>query len=305
MQTVIKFMLTSWGYDPVLTNNGEHAWEILRSPAAPRLALLDWMIPGIDGVELCRRVRAAGREPYTYILLLSARSNSADLVLAMNAGADDYVRKPFDAQEFRARVNAGSRIVRLQRDLLAAREELRAQATRDSLTGVLNHAHILEVLARELDRCNRAGRPLGTALVNLDRFRHINDSFGHQAGDEVLREAARRLRAAAPANASIGRYGGGEFLVVVPEAGAALLRENAAGLRRAIGDAAFTAGAASFPVACSVGVASCEIPFGSDATSLLREADESLYWAKRESRAQSAAAPPAADPLASRAAARS
>jgi two-component system, cell cycle response regulator len=282
MQTVIKFMLISWGYDPILVPDGARAWEILQGNSSPRLALLDWMLPGMDGVEICRRVRAAGKEPYTYVVLLSARSEAADLVRAMEAGADDYLTKPFDAGELRVRLNAGSRILRLQEQLVAAREALREQASRDSLTGLLNHAYVLGALECELERADADGRPIAILLADLDRFRHINDSFGHPAGDEVLREFGRRLIGAAPADAAVGRYGGEEFLVVLPGYDGAAAQGVADRIGEAVGDTVFTAGAASFPVTCSIGVACRERPFASDVMGRLRQADEALFFAKRE-----------------------
>jgi two-component system, cell cycle response regulator len=287
MQTVIKFMLSSWGYQPVLTVNGSEAWEILRGEGAPRLALLDWMMPGVDGVELCRRVRAAGREPYTYLMLLSGRTDSSDLIRAMEAGADDYLRKPFDAQELRVRLNAGRRIIQLQEQLVAAREELRDQTMRDSLTGLLNHAHILAALQEAL----RGDEPVSVLLADLDRFRQINDSFGHPAGDDVLREFCRRFRAVLPSNAALGRYGGEEFLAVLPRCDSSTARALAELLRDAVRTETFTAGAAAFPVTCSVGIACCENPHTSDAPTLLRQVDEALFWAKRECRNVSTVAP--------------
>jgi len=295
MQTVIKFMLSSWGYEPILTVNGSDAWEILGGTGAPRLALLDWMMPGVDGVELCRRVRAAAREPYTYLMLLSGRSDSADLVRAMDAGADDYLRKPFDAQELRVRLSAGRRIIQLQEQLVAAREELRAQTMRDSLTGLLNHAHILAALQDAL----RGDEPVSVLLADLDRFRQINDSFGHPAGDEVLREFCRRFRAALPPDAAVGRYGGEEFLAVLPGCGSSAARELAERVRDVVRTETFTAGAAAFPVSCSVGIACCENPYTSDAAALLRQVDEALFWAKRECRNVTTVAPdlnPPAEP---------
>jgi two-component system, cell cycle response regulator len=284
MQTVIKFMLSSWGYEPILTVNGTDAWEILRGNDAPRLAILDWMMPGIDGVELCRRVRAAGKEPYTYLMLLSARTEGADLIRAMDGGADDYLRKPFDAQELRVRLSAGRRIIELQEELVAAREALRAQATCDSLTGLLNHAHILGALQGALQEALRRNEPVSVLLADIDRFRHINDSFGHPAGDEVLREFCRRFRAVLPADASLGRYGGEEFLAVLPHCDSPAARALAEQLRAMVGDEPFNAGAASFSVSCSVGISSCDEPQTGDAAALLRKVDEALFWAKRECR---------------------
>jgi two-component system cell cycle response regulator len=284
IQSVLKFMLVSWSYEPLIASDGSEAWKILQSDSAPRIAILDWNMPGIDGLEICRRLRASASEPYTYVLLLTARTEAADLVVGIEAGADDYLRKPFNAPELRARVHAGSRIIKLQEQLLAAREALREQATRDALTGLFNHACILKELDRELARANQKNRPLAVLNIDIDRFRQINDSFGHPAGDEVLRETGRRLRAAAPEGASIGRYCGKEFLVVLPGCDAASANAHAARFRNALEVSIFSAGAASFPVSCSVGVA-CR-PTGGSCSSdiLLREADEALVWAKRESR---------------------
>src|SRR4051812_29637418 len=183
-------MLTWWGYQPLLVRDGREAWEILQREDAPRLALLDWMMPGMDGPELCRRVRAAGREPYIYILLLTARSESQDLIEGMDAGADDYLTKPFNAHELRVRIRAGRRILDLQ-------DALREQATHDGLTGLLNRNSILEKLDEEVARSARTEEPLSVLMADLDKFKSINDTYGHLAGDAVLREAARRLKAAA------------------------------------------------------------------------------------------------------------
>lgn len=288
MQTVVKFMLTSWGYDPILTVDGRDAWQILQRDAAPRLALMDWMMPGMEGVEICRQVRAAGREPYTYIVLLSARDSGADLVKAMDAGADDYLRKPFDAQELRVRLKAGQRIIQLQEQLLTARENLREQARRDPITGLLNHAAILATLDGELETAGAAS--VAILLADLDRFRRINDTFGRPAGDAVLREFALRVQAALPPAATVGRYGGGEVLIVLPGFDAAAAQPLVARIVDAIATERFNIGAASFPVTCSVGLASSDTTGGPDASGLLRSADESLFWARRDGRNQVAAA---------------
>ena len=153
-QSMLKTMLTRWGYEAVMARDGTEAWNILESDA-PRLAVLDWMMPGIDGVEICRKIRSANREPYVYILLLTARTESQDLIEGMDAGADDYLTKPFNAHELRVRIRAGRRILDLQAELLRAREALREQATHDGLTGLLNRTSIMEKLDDELSRSAR------------------------------------------------------------------------------------------------------------------------------------------------------
>jgi diguanylate cyclase (GGDEF)-like protein len=284
IQTVLRNMLTHWGYDVVQADDGLNAWKILESDNAPRLAIVDWMMPGLHGPDLCRRIRAAAREPYTYVLLLTSRSDATDIVEGLDAGADDYLTKPFHAQELRARVRAGRRIVKLQEQLLSAREALRDRATFDPLTRLYNRPSILEVLDREMARTDRESLPLSVILADVDRFRQVNDSFGPMAGDLVLRECANRIRAVAPSPASAGRYAGEEFLVVLPGTSRIAAQAIASKIRASIGSEPFAAGAASFPVTCSVGAAGRELPYTSDALSLLRDAHESLAAAKIEAR---------------------
>jgi diguanylate cyclase (GGDEF)-like protein len=174
------------------------------------------MMPGLSGPEVCRLVRQAARESYTYILLLTSRSLREDLIEGMEAGADDYVTKPFDTHELKVRLRAGTRVIELQSELLQARETLREQATRDSLTRLWNRSSILETLEREVARSRREHRPVGVVIVDLDHFKHVNDTYGHLVGDAVLVEAGRRMQAGIRDYDAIGRYGGEEFLVVLP-----------------------------------------------------------------------------------------
>ncbi len=145
----LRSQLRRWGYEVVEAVDGDAAWAILSMPDTPRLAILDWMMPGLDGIELCRRIRAQAQEPYVYAILLTGREERADVVVGLEAGADDYVTKPFDAQELRVRVRAGERICDLQHELVAARESLRYEATHDHLTGVWNRAAVIDALHRE------------------------------------------------------------------------------------------------------------------------------------------------------------
>ena len=282
-QSMLKMMLTKWGYQAVVARSGTEAWSILASENAPRLAVLDWMMPGMDGVEICRAIRSANREPYIYILLLTARTDSQDLIEGMDAGADDYLTKPFNAHELRVRLHAGRRILDLQEELLKAREALREQATHDGLTGLLNRNSILETLDDELSRAARANQPVSVVMADLDRFKSINDCHGHLAGDAVLREAARRLKAAARRYDSVGRYGGEEFLIVLPGCDAADAAVQAERMRDAIGATPFLTPAQPVLVTGSMGVA-CSFHCAPGA--LLREADGALYGAKAKGRNQ-------------------
>ncbi len=288
-QSMLKSMLTKWGYEARMTLNGLEAWEAMQAADAPRLAVLDWMMPRMDGVEVCRRIRAAAREPYVYVLLLTARTESQDLVEGMEAGADDYLTKPFNAQELRVRLRAGRRILDLQQQLMEARESLRVQATHDALTGLLNRGRVLEVLLTEIARSERELRPLALLMVDLDRFKQVNDTGGHMAGDAVLREAARRMKAVTRHYDSPGRYGGEEFLIVLPGCSAQDARTQAERLREAVAREPFAAAGKLLAVTCSIGVSSRGACGAGDADRLIREADSALYAAKHEGRNRVAA----------------
>jgi diguanylate cyclase (GGDEF)-like protein len=276
----LQTFLRRWDYDVTVTCDGVEAWEALQQEGAPRMALLDWMMPGMDGVEVCAEVRKRGPEPYVYILLLTAKSRTQDVVEGIEAGADDYLAKPFDTHELKARLNTGRRIIELQDELIRAREQLRLQATQDALTGLWNHAAILDILRREIDRSRREGTPVGVMMADLDHFKHINDTYGHPAGDEVLRQVAQRMRSAVRAYDSIGRYGGEEFLVVAPGSDAANTFQQAERLRAAVCEVVPIGGGPEIPVTLSLGVSSASEPDEMDWDTLLRAADTALYQAK-------------------------
>lgn len=281
-RAMLSSMLTKWGYDVEAACDGNEAWRVLHDDRAPRLAILDWMMPGADGVEICRRVRAEGREPYIYILLLTSRNESQDLVEGMDAGADDYITKPFNTHELRVRLRAGRRILDLQEELVRAREALREEATHDGLTGLLNRRALLEVVEAEAERAGRDERPLAVLLADLDRFKTINDTHGHLAGDAVLREAARRMKSVIRRYDGLGRYGGEEFLAVLPGSDGEAARAEAERVRQAVAAEPFSFGDASVEVTCSIGVAWSTAPAGADA--LVRQADVALYVAKNRGR---------------------
>jgi diguanylate cyclase (GGDEF)-like protein len=284
IQSVLANMLAKWGYEPVVVCDGNQAWEALQQPDGPHLAILDWMMPGLNGVDICRAVRAAGREPYVYILLLTSRNDSHDLVEGMDAGADDYLTKPFQAHELRVRLRAGRRILDLQQQIMAAREALREQATHDGLTGLLNRNAILETLHKELARANRESHAVSVLMVDLDRFKQINDTHGHAAGDAVLRESARRMREAVRSYDSVGRCGGEEFLIVLPGCDSRSAVTQAERVRDGLAATPLFAGQHSLVVTCSIGASSRPHPSEADADELLRDADAALYRAKSEGR---------------------
>ena len=289
---LLRMILGHWGYEVVVASDGSEALDRLKADPSIRLAVVDWMMPRLDGLGVCRRLREERQEPYVYILLLTARSQKEDVVQGMEAGADDYLSKPFDTRELRARLRAGERIIDLQDELLAAREVLGEQATHDSLTGLWNHGAILDILVRELARSQRTDKPLGLVMVDLDHFKQVNDTYGHLAGDAVLREAARRMRSLVRPYDEIGRYGGEEFLVVVPECDSSGALKQAERLLGGLQGAAVPAPAGAIPVTASVGVVACDhpkelaalCPAEEGAMLLLRAADIALYRAKAAGR---------------------
>lgn len=287
---VLEAFLVKWGYKVVTATDGLDALRILESDAAPPLAVLDWMMPGLEGPQVCQRVRAHPERPYVYILLLSARSQRDDLLQGLESGADDYLTKPFDAQELRARLHVGRRILDLQNNLISAREELRFRATHDELTGLSNRRVVLEAIAREHARHRREGGNFGVILIDLDHFKNINDSHGHLAGDAVLKEAALRMTTSVRPYDTVGRYGGEEFLVLAPScdpAGAVKLAER---IRESIQAApiASDAGPISITASCGISVSTAAKPL--DPHELLRLADEALYRAKEHGRNRSESA---------------
>ena len=280
---LLEETLRSWNYEVVVACDGAEAWRILDGPDAPLLAILDWMMPGHTGPELCQLVRRKAKEPYTYILLLTSRNEKEDVVTGMNAGADDYITKPFNKHELQVRLRAGTRIVELQEQLLNTREALRIQATRDYLTNLWNRSAILDQLERELSRSWREGEPVGVVLGDLDHFKAINDTWGHAAGDLALREAAERMGASLRPYDSLGRYGGEEFLLVLPGATLEDTIWLADRVRLAIRNEPVVWQKANLQLSCSFG---CTSGLGGrvSAEELIRVADEALYAAKRGGR---------------------
>lgn len=281
---LLEATLRKWEYEVITASDGAEAWEVLQAPNAPAIAILDWVMPGLTGPEVCRLVRQRSGEPYTYLLLLTSKSLKEDLVEGMESGADDYLVKPFDQHELKVRLRAGRRIVELQWELVRAREALREQATKDSLTGVWNRLSILEILERELQRSQREGTPVAVVLADLDHFKAVNDTFGHFAGDAVLREAVRRMQSCCRGYDSLGRYGGEELLLILPGCQGESAEGQAERMRAAIENTPLMLGEEPYHLTCSFGVTWSEPGKCCSPEALIRSADEALYRAKRAGR---------------------
>jgi two-component system, cell cycle response regulator len=278
--------LRRWGYEVVVACDGNEAWQILQSENAPKIAILDWMMPGLTGPEVCRRVRATAKDKdiYTYILLLSSKSQREDLIEGMESGADDYLTKPFDQHELQVRLRPGVRILELQHELISAREELRDQATKDFLTRIWNRSSILDILSRELQRGLRENRPVGLVLADLDKFKSVNDTYGHFAGDAVLREFVRRMSGSIRPYDAIGRYGGEEFLIVLPGCDVNVTERQAERMREALANDPMSFNEEAQLVTCSFGATAWVPGIAVSEEALIRVADDALYAAKRQGR---------------------
>ena len=281
---LLQVCLTGWGYEIVVVADGTEAWQQLERGDGPSIAIIDWMMPGMDGLEICRRVRAQAREPYVYVLLLTERHQQDDVVAGLKSGADDFMTKPFDERELRARLRVGERIVQLQTELVAAREAMRSFAVFDALTGLPNRTAILQTLAKELNRTRRERAPLSVGLVDIDHFKQINDTYGHLAGDAVLRQAAVRLQAPLRSYEAVGRWGGEEFLIILPGCDAQVAHLVTDRVRSAVAGEPLLIEGASVSITCSVGLATtCEGRIVQP-LELVSAADLALYRAKANGR---------------------
>ncbi len=279
----LSAVLGHWGYEVTAVADGDAAWSVLMSEESPRLVILDWKMPGREGPAICADLRRQDRPGYFYVILLTALGSRDALVEGMEAGADDFITKPFEPEELRVRLRAGKRILELEAELTASREAYREQAAHDALTGVLSRRAILETLERELSRARRSRTSVAVALCDVDHFKLVNDRYGHQAGDSVLVEIARRMTSALRDSDVVGRVGGEEFLAVLPGADRTTGLAVAERIRAAVSALPVDLPSGSLPVTVSIGVAAKP---GEPVTAdlLVSAADRALYLAKDEGR---------------------
>jgi two-component system, cell cycle response regulator len=275
---LLEAALVRMGHTVVVVSEGLAAIDALVAVDGPRIAILDWMMPGADGLAVCRAVRQRAT-PYVYVILLTARHSQADMVAALDAEADEFLTKPFDAIELRGRLHAGERILQLQEGLLLARDALQHQASHDHLTGLWNRRMALQQLERELQRSARDRSELAVILADVDHFKRINDTYGHATGDAVLQEVAGRLRSVVRDHEYLARYGGEEFLILLPGCPAVNAVGVAERARASIAADPVMVGGLPVSVRISLGVASTA-EAGIDAAVLIASADAALYQAK-------------------------
>ncbi|HYM08298.1 MAG TPA: diguanylate cyclase [Terriglobales bacterium] len=270
---LVEKAVVQWGYEAVVTSDGFAARTILQNEGSMNLAVLGWRMPGVDGVEICRELRDRQQPPQPYILLVTGDRANQHILEGLEAGADDYLAKPFDAETLRVRLRAGRRIVELQQHLLSMDQAARSPAVYDALTGLWNREVTLDLLRRALAGDRLAAGRVSVVRVDVDRFQNVKNVYGHRLADAVLRETARKIAAGVRFTDSVGRCADGHFLVILPEADAPSARACAQRILTLVSKEAADVIGAAIPVTASVGVATAADTFVTDADSLVRAAD--------------------------------
>ncbi len=278
---IMARLLKRAGYEVETAGDGREALAKVEAGDF-QLMITDWEMPEMDGIALCSAVRALQNKAYVYIILLTARDAIEHVVTGLQAGADDYLTKPVIEPELMARLNTGKRIVTLERSLRMANEENRRLSITDPLTGVYNRRHLMEQLPREIERAARYGRQLSVVMCDVDHFKKINDTHGHQIGDEVLKWFVDNLSKKVRGSDWIARYGGEEFVVVLPETNVASGAIAAEHMRAEVVAQPFIDGDTSFSVSASFGVSGWKqnVPSGSTLDELMAKCDAAVYESK-------------------------
>lgn len=280
-QRILQDTLSNWGYTVVLAKNGVQALERLKEKDGPKLAIIDWMMPEMNGLELCKKVRETLDNSYIYLIFLTANSNKEDMIKGLEAGADDYITKPFNELELKFRLKNGERILNLENRIMQL-------ALTDPLTGLLNRRAFVDRLVSEIARYKRLGQPLSLIMVDLDNFKKCNDIYGHLVGDEVLKHVAKCFSQFLRKYDFIGRYGGEEFVICTPGVDASVAYTIAERLRKSIKHVNIQQEEGEplqLYITASFGI--CELSDKiKDVYDLIKEADEALYQAKANGKDQ-------------------
>jgi two-component system cell cycle response regulator len=277
---ILETFLREWGYEVLSIGDGMEAWEIIRNPDAPSLVISDWMMPNMDGLELCEKIRGMEKAQYTYFILLTTKAEKMDIIKGLESGADDFIIKPFDQEELKYRVKIGERIINLEHRIMQL-------ANTDYLTGVLNMRAFTERLREEIDRSVRNNRELSVILTDIDYFKKVNDAYGHQVGDLTLQRFSQQISRISRSYEFVGRYGGEEFIVGLPETNmeqswlvAERMRKNTEEIELTLPDNP----SVHVRVTASFGVASRVMKPYENVDSIIKLADDALYRAKAEGR---------------------
>ena len=284
-KTLLEKSLIKAGYEVVSANDGREAFKILKKDFFP-IVITDWMMPEMDGLELCRAIRSNDFPGYIFIVLVTAKDSHDDILAGLEAGADDYITKPFNQAELIARLKAGKRVLELERSLKKANEKIKILSITDPLTGIYNRGYLTERLPQEIARAKRYRHPLSIIMSDIDLFKKINDSYGHQAGDKILKGFVGYLRGTIRNGIDwIARYGGEEFLIVLPETNIEGAFNAAERLRALLSESVFTIKDNEIKITASFGVSGFDPSKYTkkiSSESLIGEADKCLYQAKKE-----------------------
>lgn len=280
---LLESLLQKWGYQVEAVHNGDDALRELLKPDAPQLAILDWMMPGLQGIEVIRRVRAAPRDFYTYALLLTSKGQKEDLLEGLEAGADDYLKKPYDAAELRARLLIGARILGLERRLASAMEAPEYRAAHDPLTGLHNRNAIVEVLGREVQRCDRVSQKVSALLVEIDHCKAVIETYGQKECEQVIKLLAPKMSSDLRPHDSVGRYGAEQFLVVAPNCSLSHAMVVAERIRLTVAKDKVAVGRTTIPVTVSIAIGAVKAA-GQELHLVLQEAESALQRVKRDGR---------------------
>jgi len=282
--------LTSWGIETAVAHDGADAWTMLNDGPPPEIVIADWIMPRVDGLQLCQRIRQEPSLTTTYVMLLTAKKTRVDLVAGLDAGADDYMTKPIDTEELRARVQVGVRVATLQRhlaeqvsELQIARDHLARVASTDVLTEVCSRRGWFEIAATEFSRSRRYRRAVSLMIVDLDYFKRVNDTYGHDAGDRLLQTFAALLRLECRQSDVVGRIGGEEFAVLLPETSVRAAQRLANRIADACRGMRVATAAGEVTCTCSIGISDLR-PEDFTIDDAMRRADVALYDAKRAGR---------------------
>lgn len=287
-QQILSTVLEKNGHKMILAKDGRQAWDLLQQENL-RFLITDWSMPAMDGLELTRMIRAADLPGYIYIILLTARDQSNDIVTGLDAGADDYLKKPFAPQELLARIAVGERILHLEDKLKAMLSKLEQQAMYDGLTNVMNRRAVYLFAQGEWERARRAGDPFSLVFLDIDNLKEINDQHGHLVGDVAIKAVARTLQTGSRPYDGIGRWAGDEFVIILPGVDAANALKIANRILQGVSNQSLpVAGKAEMKISLSAGIVTITKVINSDhmLDALVDSADEALYRAKRNGRNQ-------------------
>jgi len=284
---LMEMTLRQAGYEVVSAEDGREALALFKERFFP-IILTDLEMPEMDGLELCRAIRGNPAEGYVYIFLITARDSKEDIIVGLEAGADDYLTKPFDRSELIARLKTALRVLELEKSLKDAYEKIRLLSITDKLTGCYNRTYMDEYLAKEIARATRYHRPLSLVMADIDYFKRVNDTYGHQAGDLILKNFVLSMREGLRKDVDwIARYGGEEFLMVMPETNFKNAMSSAERLRRIVSERLASYDEKEIRITASFGVVGFDpsekiknIPY----EAIIDQADKALYQAKDEGR---------------------